>query len=353
MTPIAWPSPQRQQDFQAWLLALPAHFELLPNTVQEANADASSRRYLRVQASHGASYIVMDAPPESNDSRPFVAVAAQMKACGLHVPEIFAVDDAKGFLLLSDLGTLPYLQALLATQAEGNHAEANRLMRDATQALLAWQQKGVAESLPPYDEAFVRRELHIFKEWCVEREFGRQWSETQLKWWAHSCQVLVDNIAGQALVPMHRDFMVRNLMVCPPDSGNPGVLDFQDAVLGPISYDMASLLRDAFISWDEEQELDWAIRYWEQARKAGLPVNEDFGAFWQQLEWTGLQRHLKILGIFCRLKHRDHRPAYVADLPRLFAYAIKVSTRYVQLSPLTHLLQDLQGTLVETGFTLR
>ncbi|MBB4842822.1 aminoglycoside/choline kinase family phosphotransferase [Paucibacter oligotrophus] len=353
MNPIAWPDPQRQQDFQAWLQPLVQPFNLLPESLHEAVADASTRRYLRIANGSGGSYIVMDAPPASNNVQPFIEVAEHMRGCGLHIPSIFAADEGQGFLLLSDLGSLPYLKALLQTQTQDDKTEANRLMRDATQALLKWQSRGEAERLPLFDEAFVLRELHIFKEWCVEREYGRQWDETQLKWWAHSCKLLAENIAAQPFVPMHRDFMVRNLMVCPPEDGNPGVLDFQDAVKGPISYDFASLLRDAFISWDEEQELDWAIRYWEQARKLGLPISADFGEFWQQLEWTGLQRHLKILGIFCRLKHRDGKPHHFQDLPRLFAYAIKVTTRYVQLSPLTRLLQELQGSMVETSFTLR
>ncbi len=350
MTSIAWPNPQRQHAFQTWLHSLQPSFGLLAETLREANADASSRRYLRVADSSGRSYIVMDAPPESNDVRPFLKVGALMAGCGLHVPQVFAADAEQGFLLLADLGNEPYLQALLTAQ-QNDPKKAEPLMRAALQALLQWQSQIDASQLPSYDEAFVRRELQIFVDWCVQREFGKSWDETQQKWWEHSCQVLVRNMVEQPQVAMHRDFMVRNLMVCP--EGQVGILDFQDAVRGPIAYDLASLLRDAFISWDEEQELDWAVRYWEQARKAGLPVNEDFGEFWRQVEWSGLQRHLKILGLFCRLKHRDGKPRYAEDLPRLFAYAIKVSTRYVQLSPLTHLLQDLQGGMVDTGFTLR
>ncbi|MCV2362237.1 phosphotransferase [Paucibacter sp. DJ1R-11] len=350
MTSIAWPNPQRQHAFQTWLHSLQPSFGLLAETLREANADASSRRYLRVADGSGRSYIVMDAPPESNDVRPFLKVGALMAGCGLHVPQVFAADAEQGFLLLADLGNEPYLQALLAAQ-QNDPKKAEPLMRAALQALLRWQSQIDASQLPIYDEAFVRRELQIFVDWCVQREFGKSWDETQQKWWEHSCQVLVRNMVEQPQVAMHRDFMVRNLMVCP--EGEVGILDFQDAVCGPIAYDLASLLRDAFISWDEEQELDWAVRYWEQARKAGLPVDEDFGEFWRQVEWSGLQRHLKILGLFCRLKHRDGKPRYAEDLPRLFAYAIKVSTRYVQLSPLTHLLQDLQGGMVDTGFTLR
>lgn len=352
MNPIVWPSDTRKQQFHDWLQPLLTPYGLLPESLGLASADASARRYLRIANGAGRSFIIMDAPPESNDVRPFIGIAQHMASdCGLHVPALFEADAERGFLLLSDLGDLSYLLALQSATP----AEADRLMRAATQTLLQWQAKGDAARLPAFDESFVRRELQIFVDWCVEREYGRRWSETQLKWWEHSCKVLVANIAEQAQVPMHRDFMPRNLMVCKADDGGlaVGVLDFQDAVRGPIAYDLASLLRDAFISWDEEQELDWAVRYWEQARRAGLPVDADFGEFWRQVEWTGLQRHLKILGLFCRLKHRDGKPSYAEDLPRFFAYAIKVSTRYVQLSPLTHLLQDLQGTLVETSFTLR
>jgi N-acetylmuramate 1-kinase len=348
MTPIAWSDPARESAFQAWLQPLLSPHALLPDTLALAHADASTRRYLRLQRVGGGSLIVMDAPPQHGSMRAFIEIASHMADCGLQVPVVLAADEAQGFLLLSDLGTRPYLQAL----QEADERQADQLMRSAIAALLQWQLRGDATRLPVFDAAFVRKELQIFTDWCVEREFGQQWSAAQQGWWAHSCKVLEDNILAQPQLAMHRDFMPRNLMVMNPSPG-PGILDFQDAVRGPISYDLASLLRDAFISWDEARELDWAIRYWEQARKAGLPVDEDFGEFWRQLEWTGLQRHLKILGIFCRLKHRDGKPAYAEDLPRFFAYAIKVSTRYVQLSPLTHLLEGLRGSLVQTGFSLR
>ncbi|MET0518752.1 MAG: phosphotransferase, partial [Burkholderiaceae bacterium] len=297
MNPIAWPDAAREQEFQTWLQTLVGRLRLRPETLAEAYVDASTRRYLRVHAEDGRSFIVMDAPPEHGSQQAFVDVGAQMAACGLHVPELLAADLPRGFLLLSDLGPLTYLQALQTAQREQRPAEADRLMRAALRTLLQWQRCGNPALLPAFDEAFVRRELQIFVDWCVGREFGRQWSETQQRWWEHSCRALAQNIAAQPVVAMHRDFMPRNLMVCEPAERNPGVLDFQDAVAGPISYDLVSLLRDAFLSWDEAQELDWAIRYWEQARKAGLPIDADFGEFWRQLEWTGLQRHLKVLGI--------------------------------------------------------
>lgn len=349
MNPIVWPEPAREQALLAWLRAMPAAQRLLPETLELAHADASTRRYLRLQQQGGGSLIVMDAPPQHGSQQPFIDIAAHMAACGLHVPNVLAADVRQGFLLLSDLGRTTYLQAL----QQAGPAEADRLMRAAIVALLQWQLKGDAGRLPEFDEGFIRRELQIFTDWCVGREFGQQWDAMQQSWWEHCCKALVKNALAQPQIAMHRDYMVRNLMVCAPEQGNPGVLDFQDAVRGPIAYDMASLLRDAFISWDEERELDWAIRYWEQARKLALPVGDDFGEFWRALEWCGLQRHLKIMGIFCRLKHRDAKPAYVEDLPRLFAYCIKVSTRYVELSPLTRLLESLRGNLVQTGFNLR
>lgn len=351
MSMIAWPDAAREQTFQHWLQSLDAGLGLRPETLAKASADASARRYFRIARADGSTLIVMDAPPEQGSARPFIEIARHMaQDCGLHVPEVLATDETNGFLLLGDLGPQTYLQAL----QQADEREADRLMRAAIQALVQWQRKGDASRLPVYDEAFIRRELQIFVDWCVQREFGRSWNEVQQAWWERVCQALVRSMLGQPQVPMHRDYMVRNLMVSEP---LPGILDFQDAVRGPIAYDIASLLRDAFISWDEERELDWAIRYWEQARKAGLldPVElgADFGEFWRLVEWAGLQRHLKILGIFCRLKHRDGKPAYAEDLGRFFAYAIKVSTRYVELAPLTQLLQDLRGDLLATGFDLR
>ncbi len=346
MSTLSWSDPGRAEALQRWLQGLDASLGLCPDTLRLASEDASTRRYLRLDGGEGRSLVLMDAPPGSNALDPFLQVGEQLRRAGLHAPQVLASSSELGFMLLEDLGQTPYLQALLAADAK----EADRLMRAAIGALVQWQSRADAAVLPAYDEAFVRRELQIFVDWCVGQEYGRQWNAQQLAWWEMSCQALVRNMLDQPLVAMHRDYMVRNLMVCEP---LPGILDFQDAVRGPLCYDIASLLRDAFISWDEERELDWAIRYWEQARRAGLPIGDDFGEVWRRIEWCGLQRHLKILGIFCRLKHRDGKPRYAEDLPRLFAYAIKVSTRYVELSPLTQLLQDLRGDLVLDGFSLR
>ena len=282
----------------------------------------------------------MDAPPPQEDVRPFIHIAGLIVQAGLNAPQVLDADPANGFLLLSDLGQNLYLASLQDAQHAGDARRADALMRDAIAALVRWQAKMPAQTLPAYDDALLRRELGLFAEWCVARECGAVWSDREVAVWNAACDRLVANALGQAKVAVHRDWMPRNLMVADP---NPGILDFQDAVQGPIAYDMASLLRDAFISWPEEQEIDWAVRYWQAARKASLPVGEDFGAFWQALEWTGLQRHLKVLGIFCRLKHRDAKPAYSADLPRFFAYAHKTASRYSALRPLARLLEPLMG----------
>jgi aminoglycoside/choline kinase family phosphotransferase len=286
----------------------------------------------------------MDAPPAFENVRPFVHVAGLIKAAGLHAPEVLACDETNGFLLLSDLGATPYLDALRANAG----ANADTLMRDALGALVRLQQRVPAAALPACDETMLADELALFPEWCVRREFGIQWSSDQCEQWSRVCRLLIASALAQPAVASHRDWMPRNLMVASP---NPGILDFQDAARGPISYDLASLLRDAFISWDEERELDWAVRYWEQARSVALPVAGDFGEFWHQLEWMGLQRHLKVLGIFCRLKHRDAKPSYAADLPRFFGYATKVALRYRPLQPLLALLEPMSGQALGSGFT--
>ncbi|MFO1270835.1 MAG: phosphotransferase [Rubrivivax sp.] len=344
---IAWPDPAREEAFARWLGGFAARHAIDPATLAPASADASFRRYFRVRAGD-ASLIVMDAPPPQEDVRPFVKVAGLIDAAGLHAPRVLECDAAQGFLLLTDLGRTPYLEAL----READGAQADRLMRDAVRALVRFQQAVPAAELPPYDDALLRRELALFPDWCVAREFGVSWTDAQRHDWQRICDLLVASALAQPVVAVHRDWMPRNLMVADP---NPGILDFQDAVAGPISYDVASLLRDAFISWDEEREIDWAVRWWEAARRAGLPLGEDlghdFGAFWRALEWMGLQRHLKVLGIFCRLKHRDGKPRYSEDLPRFFAYATKVAMRYRPLAPLVALLEPLSGQRLQAGFT--
>jgi len=338
-----WADPTRHAAFDTWLHAVaPAH-GLKAATLRSASADASFRRYFRIDAGSGASFIVMDAPPPLEDVQPFISVAALLQGAGLNAPRVVEQDVEHGFLLLTDLGSQLYLSALQTAVVNGDTPVIDTLMRDATAALIQWQVRADASALPAYDDALLRRELALFPEWCVTRELGVTWTAQEQATWQDACDLLVQSALAQPVVAVHRDYMPRNLMVCAKDAGTPGILDFQDAVRGPISYDLASLLRDAFISWEEEQELDWAVRYWQAARKAGLPLPEDFGEFWRHAEWMGLQRHLKVLGIFCRLKHRDGKPKYSEDLPRFFAYAHKVSARYNALRPLSRLLEPLMG----------
>jgi aminoglycoside/choline kinase family phosphotransferase len=342
-SPVPWTDAARKTAFEAWFQPLVARHGLKADTLQPASADASFRRYLRVQSAD-ASFIVMDAPPPQEDVRPFVHIAGLIESAGLHGPHILAADEAQGFLLLSDLGHHLYLDEL----RQADRPQADRLMRDAIAALVQWQLKVPSDTLPAYDNALLQRELDLFPDWCVQREFKQQWTDKQQATWARLCEQLKASALAQPVVAVHRDYMPRNLMRSTP---NPGILDFQDAVRGPITYDVASLLRDAFWSWPEEQEIDWAVRYWTAARGAGLPVDEDFGEFWRQVEWMGLQRHLKVLGIFCRLKHRDGKPKYSEDLPRFFAYATKVALRYGQLKPLLTLIEPLSGAAVTAGYT--
>ncbi len=322
----------RLVELERWL---GAQFPPQTFALSRASEDASFRRYWRVSLADGRSFVAMDAPPEKEDCRPFIHVAGLLRAAGVNAPEVLAQDAARGFLLLTDLGTKTYLQALGGASAAG----AADLFRDATDALLRWQLATRPGELPPYDEALLRRELDLFPEWYVGKHLRKELSPADKEILEVAARSLVQSALAQPRVFVHRDYMPRNLMVCEP---NPGVLDFQDAVEGPISYDMVCLLRDAFISWDEERELDWTVRYWEKARKAALPVAGDFGEFWRAFEWMGLQRHLKVLGIFARLSYRDGKPHYLADAPRFLGYARAVARRYVPLAALARLLDRLE-----------
>ena len=301
-------------------------------TLAPASEDASFRRYFRATLEDGRSFIVMDAPPEREDCRPFIHVAGLLHDAGVHAPVVHAQHLAEGFLLLSDLGTKTYLAAL-------TDATVQPLFADAVAALLRWQLATRPGGLPPYDDALLRREMALFPEWYVRRHLGIELSATQRAALADVESLLVASALAQPTVYVHRDFMPRNLMVSEP---NPGVLDFQDAVLGPITYDIVSLLRDAFVSWDEERVLDCCVRYWEGAKRAGLPVAQDFGEFWRAFEWMGLQRHLKVLGIFARIRYRDGKPKYLADTPRFISYARAVAGRYGALRPLARLLDEIE-----------
>jgi N-acetylmuramate 1-kinase len=320
----------RLEALRRWLAAQLGHSEF---SLAAASEDASFRRYFRARLPDGRSYVVMDAPPEKEDCGPFVHVARLLRAARVNAPEVHAQDEAQGFLLLTDLGTRSYLHAL-------DEPSAVPLMRDATEALVRWQLATRAGMLPPYDEALLRREMELFPEWYLGRHLGLRLSQGQRAELDAVFYRLAASALAQPAVFVHRDYMPRNLMVCEP---NPGVLDFQDAVLGPISYDIVSLLRDAFISWDEERVLDWCVRYWEAARRAALPVDADFAAFWRSFEWMGLQRHLKVLGIFARLNYRDGKAKYLEDTPRFVGYARAVASRYAELAPLARLFERIEA----------
>ena len=329
---------QRLELVHQWLSGL---FPGQPHSVAPASADASFRRYFRVTFDDGLTRIVMDAPPEHEDCRPFVHVAGLLQDAGVHAPEILAQDLEHGLLLLTDLGSTTYLDAL-------DESNADSLFGDALDALVKWQLASRPDALPPYDEALLRRELNLFPDWYVARHLGSPLTAPQQEALERIQVLLLQNILAQPKVFVHRDYMPRNLMVC---EHNPGVLDFQDAVYGPVSYDVASLFRDAFISWEEERVLDWAVRYWEKARRAGLPVDADFGAFYRDLEWMGLQRHLKVLGIFARINYRDGKPKYLADTPRFVNYVRNTAARYAQLAPLARLFDELESRKPEVGYT--
>lgn len=309
-------------------------FELTP-----ASADASFRHYFRVHLDDDSTLIAMDAPPPQEDCRPFVRVARLMSKAGLNVPEVVAEDIERGFLLLSDMGSTTYLSALNEDTADG-------LFDDASTALVKWQVASQPGVLPRYDDALLRRELELFPQWYLGRHLELQASAEQQKTLAKLFDLLIDSALAQPCVYVHRDFMPRNLMVTEP---NPGVLDFQDAVFGPISYDVVSLFRDAFVSWDEERVLGWTIRYWEKARAAALPVRPDFGEFYREFEWMGLQRHLKILGIFARIRHRDGKPEYLEDASRFLGYARSVASRYAAISSLLPLLDRIEARVTVPG----
>lgn len=346
LPPVTWGDAARQAAFERWFAAIAPRHALDASSLRLASADASFRRYLRVRAG-AQSLVVMDAPPPLEDVKPFMRVASLLDAAALSAPRVLEADLEQGFLLLTDLGNRLYLEAL----RDADNAQANALMHDAMSALVQFQLRVSPDTLPPFDEALLRLELDLFPTWCVQREFGITWTGQEAKTWEQMCQRLIASALAQPQVAVHADWMPRNLMVMPAGQLNPGILDFQDAVRGPITYDMASLLRDAFLSWPEDQELDWAVRSWDMARRAGLPVNTDFGEHWRALEYMGLQRHLKVLGIFCRLKHRDGKSRYAEDLPRFFAYATKVANRYRPLGPLLQLLEPMSGSLVTKGYT--
>ncbi|MEO5739001.1 MAG: phosphotransferase [Vicinamibacterales bacterium] len=327
-------------------------------TIAPASADASFRRYFRVTFTPPApidapSIIVMDAPPAHEDCRPFILVAELFRAAGVNVPRILAQDLAQGFLALDDLGDTTYLQALelARNEADGGKATTNRLYRDAIDALVAIQRASKPGVVPDYDRALLERELRLFPQWYVQRQLGRTLTEPESAVLEKTFEVVLDNNLAQPSVFVHRDYHSRNLMRREAPARNPGVIDFQDAVYGPITYDLVSLLRDAYIVWPEAKVIDWAIRYWEAARRANLPVADDFGAFYRDFEWMGVQRQIKVVGIFARLAHRDGKLQYLSDQPLVLNYLRAACQRYSALGPFARLLETLAGGTVKPGYT--
>jgi aminoglycoside/choline kinase family phosphotransferase len=332
----------RLQSLNRWIESIRQRFGLEPASLAPASNDASFRRYFRIRAAD-ATRIIMDAPPPREDCRPFVHAARVLGAAGVTVPVVLAADIDQGFLLLDDFGDTTYLGRLDAQSAPS-------LYRDACQALVRLQTASAPGVFPDYSRELLTRELMLFPEWYLGRHKGIELSAAQAQVMHKAFGTILQNNLSQPAVFVHRDYHSRNLMVLPGEA-NPGILDFQDAVHGPITYDLVSLLRDAYIQWDEQQVLDWAIRYWEMARKAGLPVSSDFSAFYRDFEWMGLQRHLKVLGIFARLRHRDGKDNYLKDMPLVLDYVLQVLRRYVDLRPLARLVEDIEHRKPLAGYT--
>ena len=347
---VTWAEPQRQLACISWLEALAQTHGLVPSSLRVASADASFRRYLRVDTQAGASLIVMDAPPDKENCEPFVKVAKLMQLAGLKAPEVLAWHEAQGFMLLTDLGDQTMMSAIDVKNPQANHA----LYMQAVDALIAWQLSSKAGVLPPYDEALLNRELSLFPDWYLAQHRQIDIQGKMRNTLDSTFKMLVTRNLASPSVFVHRDFMPRNLMMPTGSDAALGVLDFQDAVYGPVTYDVASLMRDAFLTWEEDFVLDVTIRYWEKARKAGLldfeDWHQDFGVFYRAVEWMGLQRHLKVAGIFARLTLRDGKEKYLADAPRFIAYIRSTAARYIELRPLLRLIEEVEGKDGVTGF---
>ncbi|MFW5431661.1 MAG: aminoglycoside phosphotransferase family protein [Methylophilaceae bacterium] len=327
----------RKLQLEQWLKSVLAEKEF---TLSTASADASFRRYFRVHL-QGENLIAMDAPPKQESCAPFVEVAKLFADSGLNVPQVIHQDLEQGFLLLSDLGDDTYLSQL-------NADTALQLYGDATNALIKLQLTSKVGVLPPYDEALLMREMQLFPDWYIGKHLNVTLDDAQQAVLDTTFKTLTKNILNQGQVFVHRDYHSRNLMVC---ENNPGILDFQDAVVGAITYDLVSLLKDAYINWEEADMMDWAVRYWDSARKAGLPVPVDFSEFYRDFEWMGAQRHIKILGIFARLSHRDGKDGYLKELPLVMDYLRRVCGRYLELRPMLKLLNQLEGHEEKAGYT--
>ena len=322
----------RIDTLRGWLKGLEPSWQLDLATLAPASADASFRRYFRIESKNPTypTLIVMDAPPQHEPLDAFIEIDLLLFEAGLHVPQILEQNIEDGFLLLSDLGHKTYLEAL-------KDESANALYRDAIHALVQMQLASKPNVLPNYDQALLQRELDLFPEWYLKQHLQVELSPIQTAQMQQAFALIIENNLAQEKVFVHRDFHSRNLMVT--DQNNPGILDFQDAVYGPITYDAASLWRDAYIAWPEEMVIDWVIQFWEEGRKSGLPMPSDFGQFYRDFEWMGLQRHLKVLGIFARLFHRDGKDGYLKDIPLVLDYAIATANRYIELKPLARILE--------------
>jgi aminoglycoside/choline kinase family phosphotransferase len=326
----------RLDTLRQWLEGLPSSWKLDLSSLVPASADASFRRYFRLNSQNTLypTLIVMDAPPQSEPVEPFIAIAELLQYAGLHVPHVLEKNTSDGFLLLSDLGSTTYLTAL-------GDSNADALYSDAIDALVAMQLASQPGVLLEYSEALLQRELDLLPEWYLKKHLQFELTADEEKYMRNAFALILKNNLTQPQVYVHRDFHSRNLMHT--ETRNPGILDFQDAVYGPITYDAASLWRDAYIEWTEEQVIDWVARYWELGRKKGLPMHADFGEFYRDFEWMGLQRHIKVLGIFARLYHRDGKDGYLKDIPLVLKYALATANRYIELKPLARILERANG----------
>jgi N-acetylmuramate 1-kinase len=345
---LIWSSPQREHAFAQWLQQTAPAYGLQAASLRIASADASFRRYLRIDAQDGSSRIIMDAPPDKENCKPFVHIAGLLQAAGLLAPQVLAWDEPQGFMLLTDLGSRTMMEGMDRDEPLANYP---RYMQ-ATDALIQWQLASKLDILPIYDETLLRRELALFPDWYLAKHRQFTFDAKQLHTMQSAFDLIVRRNLAAPSVYVHRDFMPRNLMLSRDDQL--GILDFQDAVYGPISYDIASLMRDAFLTWDEEFVLEITVRYWEKARKAGLMEFEDwssdFGAFYRAVEWMGLQRHLKVAGIFARLTLRDGKEKYLADAPRFIHYIRSTCNRYRELGPFLKVIDEVEGLQEASGW---
>lgn len=331
-----------------WLKSLPDTYALDLQSISSASSDASFRRYYRLRSAHGT-VIAMDAPPAQENSTPFVHVTGLLRQTGLNVPRILARDMDQGFLLLDDLGSKTYYQAV---QEGLDDVRLQSLYRDAISALVTMQTTD-AQSLPAYDETRLLDELSVFPQWYAKQHCNATLDKDDEAALHQTFATLVASNARAASVFVHRDFHSPNLIVSEDGDAatNPGIIDYQDAVAGPITYDIASLVMDARTTWEEPQQLDWAIRYWEAARDAGLPVDPDFANFHSAYEWMSLQRNLRVLGVFARLSHRDGKHHYLDHMPRVNAYVRQVARRYGVFRPLLRVLDKIDNIQITTGYT--